>query len=224
MNNAIYSFQQPKNEPVKDYYAGSKERVELEKELKAISSRVIEIPIIIGGKEIWTENIGKVVMPHNHKHVLATYSIASEKEVKMAIEAALTAKENWMNLSWVERGSIMIEAAELISKKYRSLINAATMLGQGKNCYQAEIDAACEVIDYLRFNTYFASQIYGEQPTTEYDMINRLEYRPLEGFIFTVSPFNFTAIAANLNASVSVMGNTVVWKPDRKSTRLNSSH
>ncbi len=222
MNNAIYNFQQPKNEPVKEYLKGSKERLQLEDELKIMSERVIEIPIIIGGKEIRTGKTGKIVMPHNHNHALATYYIATEKEVSMAIEAALKAKDDWMNLSWVERGSIMIKAAELISKKYRAQINAATMLGQDKNCYQAEIDAACEVIDYLRFNTYFASRIYSEQPHTEYDMINRLEYRPLEGFVFTISPFNFTAIAANLNTSVAVMGNTVVWKP--ATTSLLSSY
>ena len=222
MNNAIYNFQQPKNEPIKEYLKDSKERLHLEAELKAMSERLIDIPLIIGGKEIRTKKTGKVVMPHNHKHILATYSIASEKEVTMAIDTALKAKEEWMNLSWVERGSIMIKAAELISKKYRSVINAATILGQDKNFYQAEIDAACEVIDYLRFNTYFAAQIYKEQPTTEFDMINRLEYRPLEGFVFTVSPFNFTAIAANLNASVAVMGNTVVWKP--ATTSLLSSY
>jgi 1-pyrroline-5-carboxylate dehydrogenase len=119
----------------------------------------------------------------------------------------------WMNLSWIERASVFIKAAELVSKKYRNSLNAATMLGQGKNCYQAEIDSACEVIDYLRFNSFFASKIYGDQPTTEFDMINRMEYRPLEGFIYTISPFNFTAIAANLNASVALMGNTTVWKP-----------
>ena len=160
-------------------------------------------------------------MPTDHSHVLATYHMASEKEVNMAISAALEIKERWLTLSWMERAAIMNKAAELISKKYRFLINAATMLGQGKNAYQAEIDAACEVIDYLRFNTYFASVIYGEQPASDNQTINRLEYRPLEGFIYTISPFNFTAIASNLNTSVAMMGNTTVWKPATTSLLSN---
>ncbi|NCO54112.1 MAG: 1-pyrroline-5-carboxylate dehydrogenase [Bacteroidetes bacterium CG02_land_8_20_14_3_00_31_25] len=213
MNNAIYNFKEPENEPIKDYLKGSAERTEIEKEINFFSKTVIDIPLIIGGKEIRTGNTGKVVMPNKFIHTLATYQIAGEKEVKLAIEAALKAKDEWSNISWTERASIMIKAAELISKKHRYLLNAATMLGQGKNIYQAEIDAACEVVDYLRFNTYFASQIYSEQPTTEFDMINRMEHRPLEGFVFTVSPFNFTAIASNLNTSVALMGNTTVWKP-----------
>jgi len=213
MNNVIYNFKEPENEPIKDYLKGSAERTEIEKEINFFSKTVIDIPLIIGGKEIRTGNTGKVVMPNKFIHTLATYQIAGEKEVKLAIEAALKAKDEWSNISWTERASIMIKAAELISKKHRYLLNAATMLGQGKNIYQAEIDAACEVVDYLRFNTYFASQIYSEQPTTEFDMINRMEHRPLEGFVFTVSPFNFTAIASNLNTSVALMGNTTVWKP-----------
>lgn len=213
MNNAIFNFREPKNETTRHYLAGSAERKMLEHELDVQAGQEIEIPLIIGGKEIRTGNIRKVTMPCAHQHVLAHYHMASEKEVKMAIEAALKAKEEWMNMSWIERASVFIKSAELISKKYRNTLNAATMLGQGKNCYQAEIDSACEVIDFLRFNAYFATKIYGDQPTTEFDMINRMEYRPLEGFIFTISPFNFTAIAANLNASVALMGNTTVWKP-----------
>ena len=152
-------------------------------------------------------------MPHDHKHVIATYHIASEKEVQMAIAAAGKAKKEWLELSWVERASITLKAADLLSLKYRFRIDAATMLGQGKSVYQAEIDAACEVIDYLRYNAYFASEIYSNQPKSGFDQLNRMEYRPLEGFIFTVSPFNFTAIASNLNMSVVLMGNTTVWKP-----------
>ncbi len=222
MNNAVYHFKEPNNEPIHGYMPGSEERKKLEKELDRQSTEQIEIPLIIGGKEIRTGKIGKVIMPHDHDHVLATYHLATEKEVKSAIDAALKAKENWMNLSWIERSSIMFKAAELISKKYRLLLNAATMLGQGKNVFQAEIDAACEVIDYLRFNSYYVSQIYGEQPSSNFDNINRLEYRPLEGFIYTITPFNFTAIASNLNASVAVMGNTTVWKP--ATTSLLSSY
>jgi 1-pyrroline-5-carboxylate dehydrogenase len=213
MNNAIYNFREPLNEPILKYLPGSPERISLENELARQNGIVIDIPLIIGGREIRTGITGKVVMPTNHKHVLATYHMATEKEAAMAIKAALEAKECWMTLAWMERASIMNKAAELISKKYRFMLNAATMLGQGKNAYQAEIDSACEVIDYLRFNSHFASMIYGEQPGSDSETINRLEYRPLEGFIYTISPFNFTAIASNLNTSVAMMGNTTVWKP-----------
>jgi 1-pyrroline-5-carboxylate dehydrogenase len=221
MNNAIYNFREPKNEPVLSYKPGSQERILLEEELKHQKNQIIDIPLIIGGKEVWTGKTGKVVMPSDHKHVLATYHMATEKEVSLAINAALDAKCEWMTLSWMERAAIMAKAAELISKKYRHQINAATMLGQGKNVLQAEIDSACEVIDYLRFNTYFASIIYMEQPISESENINRLEYRPLEGFVYTVTPFNFTAIASNLNTSVALMGNTTVWKPATTSLLSN---
>jgi 1-pyrroline-5-carboxylate dehydrogenase len=221
MNNAIYNFKEPKNEPVLSYKKGSPERTLLEEELSAQKNKVIDIPLIIGGKEIRTGKTGQVVMPSDHKHVLATYHMATEKEVSMAIDAALEAKDCWMNLAWMERAAIMAKAAELISKKYRYRINAATMLGQGKNALQAEIDSACEVIDYMRFNNYFASLVYMEQPASENETINRLEYRPLEGFVFTVTPFNFTAIASNLNTSVTLMGNTTVWKPATRSLLSN---
>lgn len=213
MNNAIYNFKEPANETMFRYLPGSPERQSLENELERQSGMVVDIPLIIGGKEIRTGRTGKVVMPTDHQHVLATYHMATGEEASMAINAALDAKECWMTLSWMERASIMNRAAELISKRYRFLLNAATMLGQGKNAYQAEIDSACEVIDYLRFNSHFASVIYGEQPVSDNQVINRLEYRPLEGFIYTISPFNFTAIASNLNTSVAMMGNTTVWKP-----------
>ena len=221
MNNAIYNFREPKNEPVLSYKPGSEERRLLEEELNRQKNQVIDIPLIIGGKEIRTGKTGKVVMPSDHKHVLTTYHMATEKEVSLAINAALDAKCEWMTLSWMERAAVMAKAAELISKKYRYQINAATMLGQGKNVIQAEIDAACEVIDYLLFNTYFASIIYMVQPISESENINRLEYRPLEGFIYTVTPFNFTAIASNLNTSVALMGNTTVWKPATTSLLSN---
>lgn len=221
MNNAIYNFREPKNEPVLLYKSGSQERKLLEEELETQKNQVIDIPLIIGGKEIRTGNTGKVVMPTDHHHVLATYHMATEKEVALAINAALDAKCEWMTLSWIERAAVMAKAAELISKKYRYVINAATMLGQGKNVMQAEIDAACEVIDYLRFNTFFASLIYEDQPISESENINRLEYRPLEGFVYTVTPFNFTAIASNLNSSVALMGNTTVWKPATTSLLSN---
>jgi len=221
MNNAIYNFREPKNEPVLSYRSGSRERKLLEEELTFQKNQVIDIPLIIGGKEIRTGKTGQVVMPSDHNHVLATYHMATEKEVFLAIKAALDAKCEWMTLSWIERASIMAKAAELISKKYRYRINASTMLGQGKNVLQAEIDAACEVADYLRFNTHFASLIYMDQPISENETINRLEYRPLEGFVYTVTPFNFTAIASNLNTSVALMGNTTVWKPATTSLLSN---
>jgi 1-pyrroline-5-carboxylate dehydrogenase len=221
MNNAIYNFREPKNEPVLSYKPGSIERKYLEDELKFQKNQLIDIPLIIGGKEIRTGKTGKVVMPTDHGHVLATYHMATEKEVSLAIRAALDAKCEWMTLSWMERAAVMAKAAELISKKYRYRINAATMLGQGKNVLQAEIDSACEVIDYLRFNNHFASLIYMDQPISENETINRLEYRPLEGFIYTVTPFNFTAIASNLNTSVALMGNTTVWKPATTSLLSN---
>jgi 1-pyrroline-5-carboxylate dehydrogenase len=213
MNNAIYSIQPPENEPVLTYAPGTRERAELEKELKRMSSEIAEIPVIINGKAIKTGKTGKVVMPHDHSHVLATCHMAGEKEAAEAIESAMNAKDLWMALSWIERSSIMLKAAELLSKKYRYTILAATMLGQSKSVQQAEIEAAGETIDFLRFNTYFAGQIYEEQPHSMQDQLNRVEYRPLEGFIYTISPFNFTAIASNLNMSVALMGNTTVWKP-----------
>lgn len=196
------------------YARGSRERDELEKELKRISSETIEIPLLINGKPVKTGRTGKVVMPHDHRHVLATYHMAGEKETADAIDAAMKAKEAWLTLSWIERASIMLKAAELLSKKYRYTIVAATMLGQSKTVHQAEVEAACETIDFLRFNSWFAGQIYQEQPRSASDQLNRVEYRPLEGFVYTITPFNFTAIASNLNMAVALMGNTTV---DRKS-------
>jgi len=213
MNNSIFRFDIPQSERVNLYVARSVTRKKLNAEIKKLSSTITEVPLIIGGREVRTGRMGKVVMPHDHRHVLAEYHMAGEKEVKMAIGAALEAKRDWMELSWVERASIQMKVADLLSKKHRHLINAATMLGQGKSVHQAEIDAACETIDYLRFNTYFASQIYADQPLSGFDQLNRMEYRPLEGFIFAVSPFNFTAIASNLSMAPVLMGNTVVWKP-----------
>lgn len=221
MNNAIFDFIEPGNEPVQSYMRDSRERKLLEEELTLQSNMVIEIPLIIGGKEIRTGKIRKIFNPCNHKEVLAVYHMATEKEAALAIEAALEAKNEWMTLAWMERAGIMAKAAELISKKYRYKLNAATMLGQGKNIFQAEIDSACEVIDYLRFNNYFASMIYMEQPKSENETINRIEYRPLEGFVYTITPFNFTAIASNLNTSVVLMGNTTVWKPASNSLISN---
>ena len=213
MKNAIFSFPLPANEPVKIYLKGSPEREALEAELKKQSSQVIEIPLIIGGKEVRTGNTGKVVMPHDHQHVLATYHKAGEKEVQMAIDAAMAAHKEWSELDWTVRATILLKIADLIAGKYRAVINASTMLGQSKNIYQSEIDAACELIDFLRYNAHFAGKLYGFQPKSGPGQINSVEYRALEGFVFALSPFNFTSIAANLNMSPILMGNVTVWKP-----------
>ena len=182
MNNSIFKFECPKNEPLMGYMPCSSERIALEVELKKLSESVMDIPLIIGGKEVRTGVMGKVVMPHKHAHVLANYHIAGEKEIQMAVNAALAAREKWEQTSWIDRVSVTIKIAELISKKYRALLNAATMLGQSKNAFQAEIDSACEVIDFLRFNAFFVSEIYNGQPISEDSHLNRTEYRPLEGF------------------------------------------
>ncbi|MHB8931083.1 MAG: L-glutamate gamma-semialdehyde dehydrogenase [Melioribacteraceae bacterium] len=221
MNNAICEMVDPHNEPVYSYLPNSPERIKLLKELERQSNIEIEIPLIIGGKEVRTGNIGKVVMPHDHGHVLATYHKAGEKEIKMAIDAALAVKEEWMTMSWVERSAIFFKIADLIAKKYRYTINASTMLGQGKNIFQSEIDAVCESIDFLRYNTFFASQIYNQQPKSDSATMNRLEYRPLEGFVFAISPFNFTSIGTNLCTAPALMGNSVVWKPATTSLLSN---
>ncbi len=221
MNNAVFNFEDPKNEHVLNYTKNSCEKDNLFKELNKQSNEQIEIPLIIGGKEVRTGKIGKVVMPHNHNHVLATYHMATEKEVKLAIKESLKAFKEWSDLSWVVRASILIKAADLISMRHRYKLNAATMLGQSKSVYQAEIDSSCETIDFLRYNAFFASQIYSEQPKSTFNQLNRMEYRPLEGFVLTVSPFNFTAIASNLNMSPVLMGNTTVWKPATTSILSN---
>jgi 1-pyrroline-5-carboxylate dehydrogenase len=222
MNNTIFHFDVPRSEPQESFAPGSTARARIRSELAHQSATEIEIPLVIGGKEIRTGRTGKVVMPCEHGHVLATYHRAGEREVGLAIEAALAAKRRWEVLSWVERASITLKVADLLSRRHRERITAATMLGQGKNVLQAELDAACETIDYLRYNAYFASQLYANQPRSGFDQLNRMEYRPLEGFVLTVSPFNFTAIASNLNMSVVLMGNTTVWKP--ASTSLLSSY
>ncbi|MFO7978458.1 MAG: L-glutamate gamma-semialdehyde dehydrogenase [Bacteroidales bacterium] len=213
MNNSLFYFDRPDNEPITPYTEGTPERIALAKEIERQSNTQIEIPLIIGGQEVKTGNTGKVVSPHNHQNVLAIYHKAGPKEVNMAIEAAMAAKKQWAEMFWVERVSILLKVAELIARKYRYLINAATMVGQGKNAYQSEIDAVCETIDFIRFNAHYVSDIYTDQPHSEIGNLNRLEYRPLEGFVFAVSPFNFTAIASNLSLAPAILGNTVVWKP-----------
>jgi 1-pyrroline-5-carboxylate dehydrogenase len=221
MNNAIFSFEPPKNERVLNYEPGSIHRKELMHELDRQSSEIIEIPLIIGGKELMTQKRNSVITPHEHGQVLASYCIAGPQEIQMAIDSALKARNDWMSLSWLDRAAVFLKAAELISGKYRYVLNAATMLGQSKSAFQAEIDSACEVIDFLRFNAYYASEIYSRQPNSEFGNLNRLEYRALEGFILSITPFNFTAIASNLNAAPALMGNTLVWKPASTSVLSN---
>ncbi len=221
MNNALYNFPAPQNEPTLNYFKNSPERIDLEQELARQAGSAIDIPLIIGGKEIRTGNTSEVRMPHNHSHVLATYHKAGENEIKMAIESALKAHILWSNLAWTIRASILLKAAELISTKYRFVMNAATMLGQSKNIFQSEIDAVCETVDFLKFNTYFAGKIYEIQPRSSFNQLNRMEFRALEGFILSISPFNFTSIASNLNMAPVMMGNTTVWKPATSSILSN---
>jgi 1-pyrroline-5-carboxylate dehydrogenase len=221
MNNALYNFPIPQNEPAFNYFKSSNERIALEAELTRQTGLQMEIPIVLGGKEVRTGDIGEIRMPHRHSHVLATYHKVGEKEVNMAIEAALQAHHLWSNLTWTIRASILLKAAELIATKYRFLINAATMLGQSKNIYQAEIDCVCETVDFLKYNTYFAGKIYEIQPRSSFNQLNKMEFRALEGFVLAISPFNFTSIASNLNMAPVMMGNTMVWKPATTSLLSN---
>ena len=221
MNNAIINFPVPANEPVKAYLEGSPERIALDAELERQYNTVLDIPIIIGGKEIRTGNTGKVVCPHNHKHVLATFHKVGEKEVQMAIDAAMEAHKVWSRTPWTTRAAIVMKMAELLATKYRPIMNAACMLGQSKNIYQAEIDSACETIDFFRYNVHYASKIYAMQPKDGYMNINHTEYRPLEGFVLAVTPFNFTSIASNLCMTPVLMGNVALWKPSTTSTLSN---
>ena len=222
MNETIIHIPKPSNEPVFEYAPRSIERNSIIEALKELQKKKTEIMPIIGGKKIKTNELGNVIMPHNHKHILATYHKVTPEIVHEAIENAMSVKSVWEDFPWEERASIAIKAAEIISKKYRFLLNAATMLGQGKNVYQAEIDAACETIDFLRFNAFYMQKIYSEQPDASPGTLNRLEYRPLEGFIFAVTPFNFTAIACNLPTAPAIMGNVIVWKPASTSLLSNN--
>jgi 1-pyrroline-5-carboxylate dehydrogenase len=221
MDNSLYRFGLPKNEPVVSYAPGTPERAALKAELERISNEKIEIPVIVGGKEIFTGDTGEVVMPHDHKHVLATYHKAGPAEVQAAIDAAMAAHQAWSDLPYIERVSIMLRIAELMATKYRHTLNAATMLGQSKTAFQADIDTG-EMIDFLRFSAPCACQVYAEQPPiSDKTMLNRQEYRALEGFVFSLTPFNFTSIACNLNTAPAVMGNVTVWKPSTTSLLSN---
>lgn len=203
----------PKNEPVLSYAPGRKERQLLKKALADARAQELDIPMYIGAEEVRSGNKKKLSPPHDHKHVLGYFHEGDKSHVEQAIQAALNAKDLWVNLGWEHRASIFLKAADLLAGPYRYKMNAATMLGQSKNAYQAEIDSACELIDFLRFNVHFMSQIYSDQPESSPGIWNRMEYRALEGFTFALTPFNFTAIAGNLPSSMAMMGNTVVWKP-----------
>jgi 1-pyrroline-5-carboxylate dehydrogenase len=221
MSNAIFSLPESHNEPILPYAPGSKERALLKAELERQYRQEIEIPLIIGGKEVRTGNLQKAVCPHDHQHVLAHYHEAGEAEVHLAIAAAMAAKKDWEATPWEDRAAIFHKMASLISSKYRYILNAATMLNQSKSVFQAEIDSTCETADFFRFNAKFMEDIYKHQPISDPHVWNRVHYRALEGFVFAVTPFNFTAIGANLATAPAIMGNTVVWKPASTSILSN---
>ncbi len=212
MNNGHYSLPLPKNEPVLSYAPGTPERARLKEVLAELKSTQVDVPMYIGGKEVKTGNKIAIRPPHERKHLLGHFHHGEAKHVKSAINAALAAKSAWESMPWESRAAIFLKAADLIAGRYRPYMNGTTMLGQSKNIYQAEIDAACELIDFLRFNVHYLSEIYKQQPISAPGMHNRLEYRPLEGFVLAITPFNFTAIGGNLPASAALCGNTVVWK------------
>ncbi len=213
MSTGFFNIPYPKNEPVLSYAPGSKERATLKKALEEARAQVLDIPMYIGAEEVRSGNKKPLNPPHDHQHLLGYFHEGDKQHVTQAINAAMAAKELWAGLSWENRASIFLKAADLLAGPYRYKINAATMLGQSKNAFQAEIDSACELIDFLRFNVHFMGEIYRDQPESSPGVWNRIEYRPLEGFVFALTPFNFTAIAGNLPTSAALMGNTVVWKP-----------
>jgi 1-pyrroline-5-carboxylate dehydrogenase len=222
MSTGFFKIPPIKNETILNYSVGSPERAALQNKIAAMRAEVLDIPMIINGIEVRTGNKLPINPPHDHKHVLAYFHEGDTSHVWQSIETALAAREAWASMTWEHRVSIFLKAAELSAKKYRWELNAATMLGQSKNAYQAEIDSACEWIDFLRFNALFASQIYQNQPESSEGLWNRSEWRALEGFVFAITPFNFTAIAGNLPVSAALMGNVVVWKPSP--TQIYSAH
>src|SRR5690554_1069322 len=213
MLKGFFKVPEQKNEPVRNYASGSPERKALQLALAEAREKQEDIPMYIGSEKVFTGNKVALRPPHDHQHILGYFHEGDSSHVEQAINAALGAKEAWETMSWEHRASIFLKAAELIAGPYRAKINAATMLGQSKNAFQAEIDSACELIDFLRFNVEYMTQIYADQPISSEGVWNRVEYRPLEGFTFAITPFNFTAIAANLPSSMALMGNVVVWKP-----------
>ncbi|OGX82881.1 L-glutamate gamma-semialdehyde dehydrogenase [Hymenobacter glacialis] len=213
MANAFFNVPIPINEPVKGYAPGSKEKLELQQQLKSLRNLELDIPMYIGGKEVRTGKTQRISPPHDHQRTIGHFHAGDASHVKLAIEAALAARTAWAELPWEHRAAVFLKAADLLAGPYRARINAATMLGQSKNAFQAEIDAACELIDFFRFNVYYMQEIYKQQPESLPGMWNRVEHRPLEGFVFALTPFNFTSIAGNLPSSAAMMGNVVVWKP-----------
>ena len=222
MSLSISKVPTPVNEPVKGYAPGSPERASLKAKLSQMAANRIDMPLVINGAQVRTGKLGRSVMPHRHAHVLGDFHQAGETEVRQAIAAANAAQKDWANLPWEARAAVFLKAADLLAGPYRDTINAATMLGQSKTCHQAEIDSACELVDFFRFNVAFYEQLLKEQPQSAPGTWNRLEHRPLEGFVFAVSPFNFTSIAANLPTAPALCGNTVIWKP--ASTAVYSAH
>ncbi len=205
----------PVNEPVRSYAPGTPDRTALKTKLKELSSQEIEVPLVIGGKEVTTGKTAPNVMPHNHQHTLAMCHWGGHDEIEAAVDAAVSAQKEWSRWPWEERASVLLKAAELLATTWRDTLNAATMLCQSKTAHQAEVDAACELIDFFRFNVQYAERLYQDQPISGPGMWNRLEYRPLEGFVYAITPFNFTSIAGNLPTAPALMGNTVLWKPGR---------
>ncbi|MBC7230625.1 MAG: L-glutamate gamma-semialdehyde dehydrogenase [Actinobacteria bacterium] len=213
MFNGIFHIRKPENEPVLGYAPGSRERAELKAALKEMLANPVEVPCIIGGREVTTGDLVEMRCPHNLSQMLGTYHRAGVKEAEMAIDAANEAKLAWSEIDWSSRATVLLKAAELLAGKYRQVLNAATMLCMSKSCHQAEIDSACELIDFWRFNPYFMTQIYDDQPISTHGVLNYMEHRPLEGFVFAITPFNFTSIGGNLPTAPALMGNAVVWKP-----------
>ncbi|MGD8495539.1 MAG: L-glutamate gamma-semialdehyde dehydrogenase [Gemmatimonadales bacterium] len=212
----------PYNEPVLEYAPGSHERAELKAKLAEMKDEVVEIPAIIGGEDVFTGDVAEVTMPHDHGHVIARYHKVGAEEAQRAIDTALEARAEWASWNWQDRAAVFLRAADLLAGPWRQTLNAATMLGQSKTCHQAEIDAACELIDFWRFNAHYARRIYAEQPQSSPGMWNMMDYRPLEGFIYAISPFNFTSIGGNLCSAPALMGNVAIWKPAH--TSLLSSY
>lgn len=221
MSNGYYQIQFPKNEPVKGYMPGSPENIALKAELERQLANPVEIPLVIGGKEVRTANKMKMICPHDHQKVLGEYFVAGEEELKMAIEAAETARAEWESMPWEHRATIFLKAADLLTGKYRAKLAAACMLVQSKNPFQAEIDIICELADFLRFNPYYVQEIYKQQPQNTDGVWNRVEYRALDGFVAAITPFNFTSIGGNLSTAPAMVGNTVLWKPSSTAVLSN---
>jgi len=222
MPNAFFKIDKPPNEPIAAYGPGSVEKQTLKAKIAELKSARLDIPLVIGGEEIRTGQTAQCVCPHDHQHVLGEYHKAGQAQVDMAIEAALAARKQWAAMDWQDRLAIFLKAAELLAGPYRDLLNASTMLSQSKNAFQAEIDSACELIDFFRYNCYFATEVFANQPDSASGIWNRSEYRPLEGFVLAVTPFNFTSIAGNLPTAPAMLGNVVLWKP--ASSAVYSAH